>query len=133
MGEQAGVDGGQPVDVLRRVERRHDPVGVDVGGDRQLHEDAVDVLVPVERFDQIQQLGLRCLAPEPVVGGAQADLLAGPVLAGDVHLRGGIVADDHGHQLRCSAPLALKGAHLGRHALAHRGGNRFAVDDPGRH
>ena len=56
LGEQAGADRGQPVDVLGRGDRRDDRVLVDLVGQRQLHEDPVDVVVGVERCDQLEEL-----------------------------------------------------------------------------
>ena len=43
VGEPAGVDRGQAVDVLGRVDRRDQRVRVDLLGQRQLHEDPVDI------------------------------------------------------------------------------------------
>ncbi len=63
------------------------------------------------------------------MGRADADLLAGPVLAGDVDLGGGIVADDHRDQHRRAATLGLEIHDFGGYPLTHLSGDRFAIDD----
>ncbi len=63
------------------------------------------------------------------MGRTYADLLAGPVLAGDVDLGGGIIADDHRDQHRRAAALCLKSHDFGSNPLAHLGGDRFSIDD----
>ena len=63
MGEEAGVDRGQAVDVLAGIDRRDDAVGVDLVGKRELDEDAVDRIVEAEAGDQVEQLVLAGVAP----------------------------------------------------------------------
>ena len=110
VGEQAGVDRGEAVDVLAGIDRGDHRVGIDLVGDRQLDEDAVDVLVEAEPADQLEQLVLVGLRRQPVVDRAHPDLLAGPVLVADVDLGGRVLADDHRGQRRRPPGLGLVGA-----------------------
>src|SRR5690606_28820724 len=92
-------------------------VRVHVPGQRQLHQDAVDGRVAVERVDAFKQLGLgevgRVLLPDRM----QAGLLAGGDLVAHVDLRGGVIAHQHDRQAGTYA--------LGRQRL-HALGDFFA-------
>src|SRR5208337_5558708 len=56
-GEESDVDGMESVDVLGWVDRQQHFLGVDLHGQRQLHQDPVDIVAPVEAVDHGQQLG----------------------------------------------------------------------------
>ena len=69
--ELARVQWMQAVDVLHRVDRPDHSGLVDVLGQRQLHEEAVDSLVGVQLLDLLEQLllgGLATPAGRPVPG-----------------------------------------------------------------
>ena len=129
LGEQARAGGAEPVDVLRRVDRRDHRVLVDLLGERQLHEDAVDGVGFIELGDELEQLVLRRGGAEAVVERAHADLLRLLALVADVDVRGGIVAHQHRREARHVATAS--GGELPHplgDPLAHLGGDRLAVD-----
>ena len=100
MHQQAGVDGGQAVDVLRRVDQRDELVLVELVGQRQLQQDAVHAVVGVQLAEQLGELVRGDVAARLVVEGLDADL--GRVLPLHAHVDGrrGIVADEHRRQAR---------------------------------
>ena len=57
-GKPPGIDRVKAVDVLGRVDRRDHLLGVDLLGQRQLHQDAVHRRIGIELADQRQQFGL---------------------------------------------------------------------------
>ena len=133
VGEQAGVGRRQPVDVLGRVDRRDDPVGVDLAGQRKLDEDPVDAASSPEPGDKLQQLVLASSPPAGRGGPTDPGLLAGAVLVADVDLGRRVLADQDRRQGRPPARLRRVGRDLARDPLADRGRDRLAVDDPRRH
>ena len=126
--EQAGVGGMESVDVLRRVERLDRHRLVEVLRQRRLDEDAVDRVVVVQLLDHRDQLLLRDVRRKPPVVGADPDLLRRLVLAADVDVRRGIVADEHG----CEADVAELGD-VRRDLGPHLRRERPAVHDRRRH
>ena len=56
--QQPGVHGVKAVDVLDRIDRADDASLVDLAGQRQLDEDAVDLLIGVQVGDEVEQLRL---------------------------------------------------------------------------
>src|SRR5204862_6793704 len=96
---------------------------VEVAGQRQLDEQAVDALVRVQLRDQREELVLGRLRGQPQVARLDADRLGGPLLAADVDVGGRVVADEH----RGEPDVAETGDPLGD-LLADAGGERLAVD-----
>ena len=86
------------VDVLDRVDCAQGPLLVDLAGQRELNEDAVDRVVRVQFGDQREQLVLRRLRGQVVVVRGDSGPASGLVLAPDVDLGGGIVADEDGRE-----------------------------------
>ena len=102
----ADIDGMEAIDILGRIDGQQDFVFVDMLGQRELHEDAVDAGVFVEAVDQGQQFGLGCGGREAIVRGVHADLLAGLFLGGDIGGAGRIASDqDHRQTGRDAAGL----------------------------
>jgi hypothetical protein len=133
LGEEAGAGRGQAVHVLGWVDRRDHGVLVEPVGERQLDEDSIDVLVPVQALDQVDELPLRCVAPELVMDRAHPDLLARLALVADVDVGGGVVPDQDRREARRAAEIAGELGGLGGDQLADPGGERLAVDDLRRH
>lgn len=94
--ELAKVDGVEAIDVFGRSDGFKNALGIDLRGQRELDQDAVDIIVVVQVGDE----------PEHEVGGyvggwsvkpmGHAELFAGSNLAFDVDVRGGIFADENG-------------------------------------
>ena len=100
--EPAGVDRMESVDVLGGIHSLDRPRLVDLRGQRELDEDPVDRVVPVELVDQLEQLLLGCVFGEPVVAGQDAGLDRGLLLQPDVDVGSRVVADED----RAQADLA---------------------------
>ena len=102
---------------------------VQVVGQRELEQDAVDAIVGVQAADQLGELIGRHVAARLVVERLDADL--GRVLPLHAHVdRGGrVVADEDGGE----PGLAVQALDLAPDLLAHLGGDRLAVDDLGAH
>ncbi|MCY1536511.1 hypothetical protein D9M68_719710 [compost metagenome] len=135
-GAEQGDALGQAADVVR-VETVHVLVGVDafqqqrsveVFGQRQLDQDAVDGRVFIEAVDQGEQVGLAGTGRQVMSFRQKADFLAVLAFMRDVDLGGGIAADqDHREARDSKSLLAALGDALG-YLLAEAGGDRFAVD-----
>src|SRR5207247_1265694 len=74
------------------------PLGRDVLGERQLHQDPVDLVVRVEALDEGKQLGLGRLRGESQGLVVQAGLVAGLALHADIGVRGRVFAHQHGSE-----------------------------------
>ena len=118
----------EPVDVLRRVQRLDRLRLVEMLRQRRLDEDAVDRVVVVQLLDDRDQLLLRDVCREPPVVRADSHPLRRLVLAADVDVRRGIVADEHGREADVAQPGDVAGD-LGLHFR----GEGAAVHDRRRH
>ena len=45
----------EPVDIFGRIHRHQDFLGIDLRGQRQLNEDAVNLIAPVQVVNQLEQ------------------------------------------------------------------------------
>jgi hypothetical protein len=72
--------------------------------ERELHEDPVDLGVPIQFADHFEQFRLRYFGSQGMVFGPHTQFLAGFHLARDVHGRGGIFA----HAYDCKTRLVRK-------------------------
>ncbi len=118
----------EAVDVLGGVDRLDRLRLLDVGGERQLDEDPVDSVVGVEVGQEPEQLVLGGVGGQAKVARVDADALRSLLLAPDVDVRGGVVADEH----RGEADVAER-RDLGRDLVADFRRQRLAVDDLRRH
>jgi len=107
-------------------------LAVDVLGQRQLDQYAVNRGVGIETIDGRQELGLRGFGRQPNGDGVHAGLLARLPLGPDIHGAGGIFAHQHGGESRLAAVTAQP-RHLGSHLPSNRPGDRGPVEDPGTH
>src|ERR1700687_3320634 len=123
------AEGVQAVNVLRRIDRFNDDVGVDVPRQRQLYENAVDVTALIQRLDQTAHVRLGRRRRQLVGRRHDAKLRARLALAAHVTRRPWIVADEDGRQARRVAELALKRRDLLEHLRAYRSGDALPVDD----
>ena len=127
--EAADVDRVEAVDVLVGIDAVEHPLLVDLPGERELHQDAVDRVLGVELVEQGEELVLGGLGGEPEGAAQHADLGAALDLAAHVGLGGGIVADQHGDELRRPGARREHLADACRHLGADLGGGRLAVQD----
>ena len=85
------------VDVFGRTDGFNDALGVDVSGQGQLHQDAMDAAVVVQGIDASEQIGLTHLRRVALQNRVHAGVFAGLDLVTHIHLRGGVVThQDHG-------------------------------------
>ncbi len=131
--EAAGGGDGEAVDVLVGTDELTDGVAVERLGHGQLAEDAVDGVVGVELLDQGLDLGLGGARGQVVAGAEHADLLAAAVLARDVDLRGGVLADEHGGETWHTTEFGRERRDLLLDRRAPRGGDGLAVENESAH
>ncbi len=127
------VVGVEAVDVLHRQDRLGHRFLVDVPGQRQLDQDAVDGGVGIEPRDQVEQLDLRRRRRQVVGERAHAHRLGRPPLVADVDLRRRVLAHQHDGEPGSRATGGEPGSDGGRNLLGDARGARLAVDDAGTH
>ena len=94
--EAADVEGMEAVDIFGGVDRFEDFLCVNLCGERELDEDAVDVVAAIQIFDDGEQFaGADCGGRGDVEAG-EAEFFAGGDFAGDVDFGGGIFTDEDG-------------------------------------
>ncbi len=93
--QAAGIDDVKAVDVLVRIDGIDHGIGIDLVGQGELDQDAVDAVVGVELFDQRQQLGLRGGVGQAVVEGLHAGLDDRLALVAHIDLARRVLADQH--------------------------------------
>ena len=129
--EAANVDGMETVDVLLWADALEDLrlMCCNLLGQRQLHEDAVDLGISVERIDLGDELVLRRRLGHLNDFRVDAERLARLVLVAHVDLRSGIRADDDDGKARLHAVLLLQGCGLLLRILAERLGKYLALQN----
>ena len=100
-----------------------------MGGQRQLHQDAVESGVLVQVPDQTHQFVLGDVCGTPDGLGEEADLDAVLLFAADVGNRGGVLSHQHHRQPGGQAVGGLQGDRLGLDLIPHLGGHGVSVDD----
>ena len=103
--QPADIQRMEAVDILGRIDGQQHLRGVDVLGQRQLHQDAVHGLVGVEPGDQRQQLGFGRALGQAMIEARHAELGRELALAADIDLARRVLADQH----RCQARLGPAG------------------------
>ncbi len=123
----------EAVDVLVGIDPQQYRVGIDIGRQRQLDEDAVDRGVGVEPIDQRDQLGLAHACGKPVLEALEPRLERRLDLRADIDRARRVLADQHYREPRRAAgPLAERRAQR-RHAGAQPGREGLSVDQFGSH
>ena len=84
----------EAVDVLVRVDSAEHGRRIDLRGQGQLDEDAVDAGVAVQGLDQAQELGLGRRVGQAVGVGSHPGASGRLAFVADVDLAGGVLADD---------------------------------------
>ena len=84
------------VDVLAWIDRIDDALRIDVLRQRQLHQNAVDIVVGIELGDQRQELGFAGGLRQVPLEARNAGRGRGFALGAHVHLACRIVAYEHG-------------------------------------
>src|SRR2546428_11047876 len=81
------------IDVLRWIDRGHHPSSIDIARQRQLDEDAVDLVVTVEPGDQFEDTGFAAISRQAVFERGDPGLGTGAGLAANIKLARWVVAD----------------------------------------
>ncbi len=97
----------EAVDILLKVDALQHGVHIDLRRQRQLHEDAVNPRVRIERIDTAQQLVLGRRLWQFDQLGVDPHELAGGHLVANIYLGGRIGADEDDGQARPHAVLLL--------------------------
>ena len=93
----------EAVHVFGGIDRQQNLLGIDVRGQRQLHQDAVDFVAAVQIGDQGEQVfGGRAFGGR-VLFAVEADFLRALDLAANVDFRCGVVPDQHHGEARTHA------------------------------
>ncbi len=128
LGETTDVVGMEAIDVLVRTDALEQQRGVQMLGQRQLNQDAVDGGVVVELIDQRQQLFLAGFGGKIVGLRMKPDFLAVLALVRHINLGRRV----HAHQNHCQArnpqPLIAALGNPRGNLLANVGCDRFTVD-----
>ena len=119
----------ETVHVFFRVDGFGNAFGVDVGGQRQLHDEAVHVGVGVDFPNLIEQISLRNRVGKTKQRGVKPQFLAVAHLAGDVRFRRPVVADQNRHEVGNLAALGADVSDFLRDLLLEMGGNDLAVEE----
>jgi hypothetical protein len=134
--EPVGVQGTSvrsPIHVLVGIDGVQNLLGVDMLGQRKLHQDAVHLRVGVEALHERQDLLLGGALGQLVLERLHANLdgLLGLVL--HIDLAGRVLAHEHHREPRGKPMAGLKCLHVRRHLLANICCDGFAIDDLGCH
>ena len=119
----------EAVDILVRVDGVDDGLFLDVIGQGQLHQDAVDRPVGIQFGDETEQVCLRRVDVQPVLETfhAAGDRLFR--LVADIDLAGGILADQHDREAGRQAVILFQTANRDGDAGAQCFREGLAVDD----
>jgi len=110
----------EPVDILVGRYREQHSVLVDVGRQRQLHEDPVDPRVGVQRRHQGEHQFLRRVSRQPMRDVVEAHLVAPLLLVPHVDRRRRVVADEHDRQAGRTRRRRDPRGEFREHGVPHR-------------
>ena len=116
------------IHILRRINRRKDLFFIQMAGQRQLNQYAVDLFPAVQLRDKVQQrlpVGIR---RQSVLLGVDPEFLTGTVLVADIHLRCGILPYQD-HRQAGNDPPGPQGRDLLLQFLPAAGRNLLSVND----
>ena len=123
--------GWKPSTSLRGSMRWISPVASRRSGQRQLHQDAVDLRVGVEAVDQGQQFVVAGVGRQVVVDRADAHFLRRTAFVAHIDAGGRIVADQHHRQARARLARRHARVDLGLEVVEQVLGDALAVEDAG--
>ena len=130
-GRSADIIGVEAIDIFVGLNTFDDQGGIDVGGQRQLNQDAIDRRILIELVDQIQQRLLIGLDRQIIRAGDKPDFLTGAAFAADIDLRGGILTDQHDGQSRRAQTGSNPLLNFGGHTMTNGLGNCLSIDNFG--
>jgi hypothetical protein len=119
--------------VLGRINGLQDHGAVDLFGQRQLHQDAIDAVIGIQARDHGQQFRLRGGVREAILEGTHAGLDRAASLAAHIDFTGRIVADKHHRQSGLDAIAGFQFGHTRGDVAPQVRCHGFAIDDLGSH
>ena len=96
--------GWKPSDVLGGVDGHQHARLVDLGGERELNQNAVNSRVCIELVHEREQLGFRSVGRQGDLAGVEAELAGIPIFHAHVDLARGIIANEHCRETRKGFP-----------------------------
>ncbi len=88
----------EAVDILRRIDRHQHFLGINLGGQGQLHQDAVDLIAAVQIVDQVEQFHCGGGFGQSMLFAIEANFFTSLYLAANVDFRRGVVAHQDNRQ-----------------------------------
>ena len=130
--EEADVDGMEAVDIFGWIDGHQYTFRVHLRGQRQLHQDAVDIVAAVQLFNQCEQFRGGCGFRRRVLLAVDANFFAGFDFAAHVNFRRRIVADENDGEAGTNSG-GSHGLHFRSHFAADVARDLRAVEDSGGH
>ena len=131
-GQETDVDRMESIDVLGRVDGHQYCFRVDLGGQGQLHEDPIDIVAPVEFFDQSEQFRSRGRLRRRELFAVDAHFFTGFDFAPHIDLGCGMVAHQDDREAG-THPRRGHGFHFRRNFSANILRDFASVENRGRH
>ena len=119
----------EPVHVLVRPDGLDHFLVTDMRGQRQLHQDAIHIVMLVQRIDLPEQLLLGDVRGQSDQGGSETYFSAAFDLGGHIGLTRAVVADEYCSQMGDLPALLLQLNGPGFEIILNRLRNEFAVED----
>ena len=123
----------KPVHILVGMDGGNHLVGIDLGGQRQLHQNPVHRGIGIQLFNQSEQIRLGRFRGQDMFDGSQTRFRGHFDLGAHIDLTGGIIAHQHNRQTGLLSVHALIMGRLSGHFFPQRGRNHFAVNPLCRH
>ena len=117
----------EAIDILLRTNVPDDRVGIDVLGQRHLHENAVHRRVTIQLLDERQQRRLCRIGRQTNRATGHARFARRPLLGAHIGRTGDIVAHEDHRETGHDTTFTQRG-HIARHIRPHVGRDRLAVD-----
>jgi len=119
------------IHILRGGNRIQHRQFINLIGQRQLNQNAVDRVIFVAKLDQIQKFRLRCLVGQFVQRAFQSRLLAGFLFVSHIDCARRVVTHQNCRQMRHNSGFLREGLGLRADFAANPGGDLFSIDDCG--
>ena len=126
--QQAYVRDVEPVDILGRINRVDHQILVQMFGQRQLHQNPVDLGIGVQLLDQRQQFRFGRLHVQLVLDRFHANLDGHLALGADIDLAGRVLSHQHNRQTRRNPVICFQTRHMGGNLPPHPRRKFLTVD-----
>src|ERR1700722_3680778 len=131
-GKVADIDRMKAGDILGWIDGQEDSFRIDLPGQRQLHQDAVDFVASIQVVNKRKQLLSARGLSRRVLLAIDPDLFGGLYFAANIDFRSGIVADQHYREARANT-RRFHGLHVRSNLIADIVGDLCSVKNSGGH